>query len=146
MVYWLRWIAVLPGALLAIIAANFILHMILYQTLTGSPGSEGLIRINPYPETPERLLLPFAAALAFVWGGGRIAPAHQMITASILFSLWMIYWGTIIALIVLKTDLGGGRHITLTYGSLSPVLAIIGASVGLYIIYTRKKRMKGVFQ
>jgi len=32
--YWLRWLAVLPGALFAGILANFPLHWILYSTLS----------------------------------------------------------------------------------------------------------------
>ena len=45
--YWLRWLAVLPGALLGGILLCFPLHWILYRTFTEF--------IDPYPELPERI-------------------------------------------------------------------------------------------
>jgi hypothetical protein len=63
---FLRWLAVLPGAMIAMFLSMFPLHLVLYQTLTGS----GLI--EPYPEMPERLLGPLAAAI------GRGRGLHQV--------------------------------------------------------------------
>jgi hypothetical protein len=46
--YWLRWLAVLPGALLGGVRLTLPLHWVLFDTLTNF--------VDPYPELPERLL------------------------------------------------------------------------------------------
>ena len=83
--HWLRWIAVLPGALLGGILMVFPLHWILYNTLSNF--------IEPYPELPERILTPFVVALGFVALGARIAPERKMEVAVVLFGLWMVLLG-----------------------------------------------------
>lgn len=82
-----RWLLVLPGAVVCAVLALFPLHFVLYQTLTGS----GIV--EPYPEAPERLLGPLVSALAFVWGGARIAPHHKIETAVVLFGALLLLIG-----------------------------------------------------
>lgn len=131
---WLRWIAVLPAALLAVVVSAFPLHFVLYQTLTGS----GIV--EPYPETPERVLLPLVGAMAFIWAGARVAPNHKVKVATVLFALWLLILGSAVVLVLSGADIGG-LQFKLEGGGLAPVVALIGAVVGLYIV--RKQNATG---
>jgi len=124
---WLRWIAVLPAALLAIVLSAFLLHLALYQTLTGS----GLV--EPYPEIPERILLPLVGAVAFIWAGTRVAPNHKVKVAMVLFVLWLIMLGCAVAMVLSGSDFGG-LQLNFEGGALAPAMALIGAVIGLYIV------------
>lgn len=126
--YWFRWIAVLPGALIAGLLSTFLLRLILVQTLKNF--------VEPYPEFPERALTPFAIALTFVWVGCEIAPEHKYKTGILLFSMWMFLAGGFIFL----TLTGGtwfGKNLYLQGGGFAPIMGIVGAFTGLYIV--RKK-------
>ncbi|MGH2427236.1 MAG: hypothetical protein ACRDF1_13265 [bacterium] len=79
--YWLRWLAVLPGAILAGILVLFPLHWALYLTL--------IIFVRPYPDRPERVLTPLVIGPVFIWAGSRIAPQYRVETAVGLFGLCM---------------------------------------------------------
>ena len=122
---WLRWIAVLPAALLGMILSAFPLHFILYQTLSGW--------IEPYPETPERVLLPLVAAAVFVWVGARVAPHHKTETAVALFGLWLLFLGVAVGILLTGGNFGG-MQFTAQGGGLAPMMALIGAALGLYIV------------
>ena len=132
---WLRWVAVLPAALLAMVLSAFPLHFVLYQTLTGS----GII--EPYPETPERVLMPLVGAIAFIWVGARVAPNHKVKAAKVLFTLWLLLLGAVVVLVLSGTDLGG-LQFNLESGGLGPVMAFIGAVAGLYIVH--KQNANGI--
>lgn len=124
----MRWIAVLPGAFLAMLLSSFPLHLVLYQTLTGS----GII--EPYPEAPERILSPLAATLAFIWAGSRIAPSRKMETALGLFGLSLLGSGGALALAVVGfRDDNIGFYLRLS--GLPIAAGIAGAFIGLYIAY-----------
>ncbi len=124
---WLRWAAVLPAALLAIPLAPFPLHWVLYSSLTGSGF------IEPYPQTPERILTPLAISTAFVWAGSRVAPKFKIETAVVLCGLWLLVVGGFVAL-----SLAGARvgriGLTMQYGGLGAVLAVAGAFAGVLTV------------
>ena len=122
----LRWVAILPGAILAALFALVPLHLVLYQTLTGS----GLV--EPYPEAPERILGPLVSTLAFVWIGSRIAPSRKVATAVILFGALLIILGAIIALGLAGARVGNSQFY-LQMGGLPPVSGIVGAFLGIFI-------------
>ncbi len=132
---WLRWILVLPVALLAMILSAFPLHFVLYQTLTGS----GIV--EPYPETPERVLMPLVGAMAFIWAGAGVAPNHKVKMATVLFALWLLLLGVIVVLVLSDVDLSG-LQFTIERGGLGPVMALVGAVAGLYIV--RKQNANGI--
>jgi hypothetical protein len=122
-----RWLAVLPGAVICAVLSAFPLHFVLYQTLTGS----GIV--EPYPATPERFLGPLVAALAFVWGGSRIAPFRKIETAVVLFSAWLLLVGGAFVLGLTGAHVGGAQF-SLRLGGLPLVSAIVGAFIGLYLV------------
>ncbi|MBI3046586.1 MAG: hypothetical protein HYY86_03580 [Candidatus Harrisonbacteria bacterium] len=129
--YWLRWLVLLPGTLLAIIFASFLLHWVLYSTLTGF--------IEPYPELPERILLPFVAAVIFIWAGAYIAPEHKFKTAIILFGILMFSLGGFVFIVFTNSDWVGGQ-LYFEGGGIGPIMSVLGAIFGLFYPILRKKR------
>jgi hypothetical protein len=127
--YWLRWLAVLPGALLAGILAGFPLHWILYSTLRNET-----IFIDPYPELPERLLIPFVFSIVFIWTGFKIAPEHKVKTSVILFGLLMFLIGGFVFLALSGAELMG-RKLYFQGGCIGPIMAIAGSAAGLYVAW-----------
>lgn len=122
-----RWIGVFPGALTGAVLSLVPLHLILYQTLTGSGIAE------PYPETPERLLSPFVAAIAFVWMGTYIAPNRKAATAVVTFGVWLLFTVTFLALVLADVHVGKIQFY-LEGGILRPIGSIVGAFVGLFLV------------
>jgi hypothetical protein len=131
----LRWIAVLPGAFLAMPLSSFPLHLVLYQTLTGS----GII--EPYPEAPERILSPLVATLAFVWVGSRIAPNRKVEAAITLFGLTLLGCGASLALAVSGAHFGNVSYYV-RLGGLPIIAGIAGAFIGLYVAYRENVKAK----
>lgn len=123
LIYWLRWIAVLPGALLGAILSTFLLHLMLYNILKQF--------IDPYPELPERILTPFVIAAVFIWAGNEIAPAHKNTTAIILFGLWLFIIGGFVFLTFTDGSLMG-KKLYFQAGGIASVMAVVGALYGLY--------------
>lgn len=84
----LRWIAVLPGAIVGVIIARFLLRLVTQATL-----SSETIQANPEPV--ERFLVPFVAAAAFVAAGTWIAPSNRALVAVLLglmlAAVWCLY-------------------------------------------------------
>ncbi len=87
-----RWIAVLPGAIIAGFLATFPLHWILYlvfahngATIMGFEFPNG-INIEPI----ESFLTPFVISITYVLVGYKIAPEHKFKTNIILVILWIM--------------------------------------------------------
>ncbi len=128
--YWLRWGAVLPGAILGGILLLLPLHWILYSTLRHF--------IEPYPELPERMLSPLVTAAGFVWLGTRIAPARQMATAWVLSGLW-----TVVAVAALVFTLLVGHIGTHQVSVGMAPMGFIGCAIGLIIARNEAKDNAG---
>jgi len=133
--YWIRWLAVLPGALIAGALAIFLLHWILYATLSNF--------VEPYPELPERALTPFAIAAVFVWSGSRIAPDYKVEAAVLLFGLWMALLGGFVFLTLSGTT-WMGRPMYFQGGGVAPIMAAVGAFTGLYVVRKERKEIQRV--
>lgn len=141
--YWLRWIAVLPGALLAGLLATFPLHWILYFLFNKEEADLGSIKSfiqlfvhgMSYKDI-EYILYPFVIALTFVLAGYKIAPKYKFRTAVVLFGIYTLAWFTLpfIALLLLKN-----RDIQIQLFSIRQILALLGAAIGLYISSIMKK-------
>lgn len=121
---WLRWLAIVPGALLTGLLLTFPLRLVLYNTLEKF--------IDPYPELPERILTPLVIAAGFVWSGARVAPTRKVETAVVLFGLWMVLLGGTLALTFFAVDVRG-QQLFLQGGGLAPAMAFVGGVIGLLI-------------
>jgi len=122
--YWLRWIAVFPGALLTGLLATFPLHWILYFTLANGEAISG-VDIKPI----EYVLYPFVVAITFIFAGYKIAPKYKYKTAIILFGFYLVVWLTISFISLFK---GGVYGMDIQFSSRT-VLSLVGAIIGLYI-------------
>lgn len=123
--YWLRWLAVLPGALIAGVLLTIPLHFVLYSTLTSF--------IHPYPPLPERVLSPGVIAGGVVWFGAHIAPARRVDTAIALFGLWMVLLGAALSFVLAGGNIGG-HSLYLQAGGLGCAGAFVGAFVGVALV------------
>ncbi len=129
MFYYLKWVAVIPTALLSGIIVTFPLHWILYRTLSG--GSDPII--TPYPELPERLIQPFVSAFVIVYIAAKIAPDRKLKTALVIMNIWVLvaisllilgYFGYSFSNIKLFLQLGG----------LPVFMGIVGSVLGVLTV------------
>lgn len=126
---WLRWIAVLPGALLAGFLITFPLHFILYVAFADGGFLFGLI---PLPagsnETLERALYPFAIAITFIIAGYKIAPKHRFQASVGLGVLYAVTFGAVAVLQPYQSQLEARS-----------LLAFIGMLLGVYWAWRQSK-------
>lgn len=85
-----RWLLVLPLAIVSALAANILLRMILVATFSDPD------QMFHFPiDGMERALLPFVAGAAFIAGGAWISPSRK-ITAIGLAAALAILWSVIL--------------------------------------------------
>jgi hypothetical protein len=125
----LRWLLVLPGSLLAAVLSSFPLHIVLYLFLTKWA--------NPYPETPERFLLPLVAAIAFVLAGASIAPLHRKAVAVCLASGWISAVLTAYSIFATADVSLGNYVVTPDFLGFSSLGSIVGALSAIYVVHRR---------
>jgi hypothetical protein len=122
--YWLRWIAVLPGALIAGFLATFLLHWVLYFTLAHGETVSG-VNIKPI----EYNLSPFVIAITFILVGFEIAPVNKFKTSVALTIIWLLsFFGIFIFFTALKPQF-----------QIRSALSLLGAFLGLYIAWRKSK-------
>jgi len=127
--YWLRWVAVLPGALVAGFLATFPLHWVLYFTLADGEIISG-VNIKPI----EYTLYPFVIAITFILVGFEIAPANKFKTSVVLTAIWILsFLGVFIFFSALKPQF-----------ELRSTLSLLGAFLGLYIAWRKSKSESNV--
>jgi len=122
-IYWLRWFAVFPGAVLFGLLATFPLHWILYGTLVSGEMISG-VNIAPI----ERFLYPFVIAFTYIFAGYKIAPKNKFQTAIVLFVIYLVVWLIGIIIGLFKINIYG---LDIQF-SLRAALALIGAILSLY--------------
>ena len=120
--YWLNWIAVFPGAIVAGLLSTFLFHWVLYETLANGLVISG-VDINPI----ESILYPFVVAIVFILAGYKIAPDHKFKASITLFIIYVIAW-----IIFSAVALLGGSSVSFQLSG-STILALVGAAFGLYI-------------
>ncbi len=129
--YWFRWISFLPAALIAGLIVSFPLHLVLYTSLTNF--------IEPYPESLERIVFPFFFSLTFILTGYKIAPAHKIKVAIILFGLLMFFIGGVAFLALFRANFFG-YGLFFQGGGAATLLAAIGAAVGVYLAWQKQTK------
>lgn len=132
--YWLRWVLVFPGALIAGFLATFPLHWILgllfalhgkgEEVDVGTPGFfVDLFRLNA--DMIEYFLYPVVIAVTFILIGYKIAPKYKFKTALVLFGIYVTAWLVGIFFTAFKGDIN-------MQIPLRAIIALLGASLGLY--------------
>jgi hypothetical protein len=129
-IYWLRWIVVLPGAILAGFLITFPLHWLLYITFAHNGTLLGFIELPPRSDIwIEQLLYPFVMAIIFITAGHYIAPKYKFKSAIALFTIYATLWVGVVILSFYGDSLYG---VDIQFSGRT-VLAIVGAILGLYI-------------
>lgn len=118
----LRWVAILPGAMLGGFLATFPLHWVLYFTLANGEIISG-VNIGPI----EYTFYPFVIAITFVLIGSKIAPNHKFKTAVVLTCLWI---ASFIALFLFMPD-------SQTQFGIRGVGSLLGSLLGLFIVWKK---------
>lgn len=127
----LRWIAVLPGALLAGILATFPLHWIL-QLKSMDGTFLGFIELPPEAFVSiEYALYPLVIALVFIVVGASIAPSFKFRVACALAVLYVLF-----ALGALIFAVNIGLQTSIGIRAAGPVIGII---LGLLIVRQKTK-------
>lgn len=128
----LRWIAVLPGGILAGFLILFPLHWVLYFTLVR--GS--MIQMPMEDMAPiERFLSPVLSSIFFVFAGAMIAPKKQLLVSYVLFSLSLFARiGIILVAVAQQLDLDLS-----TYGILRLSIASLAGALGILIVRLKTK-------
>jgi hypothetical protein len=119
----LRWISVIPGAVLAGVLATFPWHWILeINTLNAD-----FIDLSPRAfEVLERTTYPGVVAFAYVMVGCAIAPSHKLKTAIGLSALYLVFAASFLFYLAstgAKLDVG-----------LRAIGPIVGLALGLLIV------------
>jgi len=128
--YWLRWIAVLPGAIFAGFLITFPLHWLLYMLFANNGTFLGFIELPPRSDIwIEQLLYPFVMAIAFISAGHYIAPKYKFKSAIALFTIYAILWLAVVVISFYKESFYG---VDIQFSSRTG-LALVGAILGLYI-------------
>jgi len=132
--YWLRWVAVLPGALIAGFLATFPLHWLLYLAFAHDGTILGFIELPPGANISiEYALYPFVIAIVFVLVGFEIAPMYKFRTAITLAVLYTMF-------AIGAFFLGVKSGVEMSFGARSAG-PIIGLLVGLYIAKRKEKNL-----
>ena len=127
----IRWVAVLPGALIAGFLSTFPLHWILYLAFAHNGTLLGFIELPDGANISiEQAVYPFVIAITFVLVGAKIAPSHKFKTAITLVCLWIASFVGIFLFMSNQQVQFGARGV----GS------IAGSLLGLIINYFSKNR------
>ena len=128
----LRWIAVLPCAVIAAVLSLVPLHLLLYLIFTRF--------VEVYPEMPERILAPAILSGVFIYVGARISPAYKLETAVVLFGIWMFLVGGFVFLTFSGNEFNGGQ-LYFHYGGIPTIMAVVGAIVGLFVVWSEQRKV-----
>jgi len=104
--FWLRWLAVLPAAILSAVLISFPVHWAV-MIFTGFAGNDDTIGLwDLPPETLERLGVAFFVPLAFVMVGARVAPTYRLQTAVVLIILLAMAFSAGATYVASNRDIG----------------------------------------
>jgi hypothetical protein len=129
---WLRWLALLPCALVGGFLMTFPLHWILYLAFAHNGTLLGFIELSPGANVPiEYALTPFVISLSFVLIGFEIAPHHKLKASITLAVLWFVAFFSALVY-VQQLELG-----------IRSIGSILGPLIALYIAWGNTHDKKG---
>jgi len=132
--YWLRWVAILPGALIAGFLSTFPLHWLLYIAFAHNGTFLGFIELPPGANISiEYAIYPFVVAIVFVLAGSEIAPMYKFRTAITLAVLYIMF-----AIGAFSLGVKSGYEFSFGVRSAGP---IIGLLIGLYSVRRKEKNL-----
>lgn len=143
----LRWIAVLPGALLCVLIVTFPIHWFVgliqyFCSYSDYPiiaiKGKSLLTTIP-PEMFERFGRAFCTPIVMILCGAKIAPKLKFQTGIALVVLWSIFFVGSIIYLILKNGFANLGWLQL---SISSALGITGAFLGVYELKRKETALK----
>ena len=126
---WVRWIAVLPGALCGGLLATFPLHWMLYDLLN---GNDAFIQISPDASAAiEMAVSPFIITLTYVLVGFGIAPKYKFKAA---VALALLYALSQIGVLIFAQN--SGVQLSFSGRSVGPAAGVV---LGLVVLWHKSK-------
>ncbi len=136
----LRWLAVLPGAVLCVFIVAFPIHWVV-MFIQHFPGDDSLVSIDGKaplaaipPEMLERLGYAFFTPFVMIVSGAYIAPKFKFQTGIALAVLWGIGFGASMAYVISQNQYSGRDWLVL---AITCVLGIAGVCLGLFRVYKK---------
>lgn len=125
LIYWGRWLAVLPAAVLAYGAAAVVVGLVGY--LWSNSGNDPVIEMpaETWGKIWRSTVLTAATAYAFVRGGSYVAPDYKEIVGLVLGILLFMASGMVIGLVLL------GRSSDPIWGVVSLLANAVGAAIAV---------------
>ena len=142
----LRWIGVLPGALVSVVLVTFPMHwVVMLIQIFGGAGYDSFITIDDKnllaaipPEILERFGYAFFAPLVMVIIGAKIAPRFKFRIGIALAVLWSVFFAVSMATTI-SGQYSDWNWLRLTITS---VLGMGGVGLGLFQTYQTQKRLR----
>lgn len=134
----LRWLAVLPVAIVAAIMVSFPLHWLVRLLCQNSPeayltDSNGVSLLYLHRDEIERFLQPIASYFAFVLAGARTAPKFHFIAAVVLCCLLLVSLAFSIYHVTYYDDSLLSFHWRMAFGP-------VGAILSLWIVWANRSK------
>jgi apolipoprotein N-acyltransferase len=138
----LRWLAVLPGALLCVVIVMFPIHWAVgLIQLLGKSNDDSFISIGGKlplaaipPEMIERLGYAFFTPFVMIISGAYIAPKFKFQTGIALAVLWGIGFGASMVYVISQNQYSGRDWLVL---AITCVLGVAGVCSGLFRVYKK---------
>lgn len=130
MSYWLRWVAVVPGAFVMAIVVSVLIRTILFYTVFLFFPSNNLVEV---------MLTPVLNAASFVFFGSLIALEWNNKSLAILFGLCLAVIAIFVILSLSGFEWKGQKF---QGGFTTCLMAILGACVGVSLVKSRMKRQQ----
>jgi hypothetical protein len=125
---WLRWLLVLPAAVLVTLATTLAVNVVI-QLIRSDDGSLSLIRFIP-ATTAQRLVQSFVLPAASIYAGAVVAPNRRLQVAVGLFVLNLLIVGGVSTVLLLRAP---GLELLA-----SVALIAISSFWGIYAVYKRE--------
>lgn len=133
----LRWIAVLPAAILGGFLASFPLHWLIMWTCQNNPDSAAMVgevsMLYYYRDSIERFLTPLATSMGFIYVGTITAPIYHLKVAITLAGIYLTSIGILCYLVINKTYLPKEIEYSANYYALL-ALNFLGIFLALWIV------------
>jgi glucan phosphoethanolaminetransferase (alkaline phosphatase superfamily) len=134
--YWLRWLAVLPGACGAVIVTYWCLHVVLSTVYL--PSNLEVIDFIGVELAWLEALRGFVVFSVFVYVGSRIAPTYKRAVSIVLFCLQVLFLGGMAFRLLSDPWMTG--HKLLEFAGMLLLAPFAGAVTGLYLAIRRIKK------
>ena len=135
--YVLRWVAVLPGALICVFLVLYPIHwfvMLQYTNNADYDASDLKVILNP--QTLELLMRAFLSPFILITVGAKIAPKFKFQTAIVLAIVLGVFYG--VAATIVVGDIQEGLYTPMRWLNLAMTVLLCGAGMAVGLLQAHK--------